>query len=204
MMLKIYPDSRIPETVLVPLADALNDGEIIIIPTDTRYSICCDAMNGHSVEHLAELKGIDAKKSTFSILCADISQVSKYAKLSDEAFKVLKDNTPGPFTFVLPVGSSLPPIYKGRKEVGVRIPKNILVQELIQFFGRPLTGFSLPLMPGKDEEYLYHPELIQDAWHHHVAHIVDGGIGELNGSAIIDCTKEPFELLREGPKSVRW
>lgn len=204
MMLKIYPDSRIPETVLKPLAHALDSGEVIIIPTDTRYSICCDAMNGNSVERLAELKGVDAKKSRFSILCATISQVSKYAKLSDEAFKLIKDNTPGPFTFVLPTSSTLPSIYKGRKEVGVRIPDHRLVEELVNYYGRPLTGFSLPLMPGKDEAYLYHPELIQEAWHHHVNYIVDGGLGELGGSAIIDCTKASFEVLRDGPEAIQW
>lgn len=199
MMLKIYPGSPTPETVLKPLANALEAGEMIIIPTDTRYSICCDALNGNSVEHLADLKGVDPKKSTFSILCSNISQVSKYAKLTDDAFRLIKNNTPGPFTFILPVSSTLPNIYKGKKEVGVRIPDHDLVRELVEYFGRPITGFSLPLMPGKDEAYLYHPELIQEAWHLHIAHIVDGGLGTLDGSAIVDCTKDPIEILREGP-----
>lgn len=203
-MLKIYPGQRTPETVLKPLAKALEEGEVIIIPTDTRYSICCDALNANSVERLAELKGVDAKKSTFSILCANISQASKYAKLSDEAFRLIKNNTPGPFTFILPTGSSLPSIYKGRKEVGIRVPDHRLVQELTLYFDHPLTGFSLPLMQGKDEAYLYHPELIQEAWQPHVSHIVDGGLGELGGSAIIDCTKDPYEVLREGPIPINW
>lgn len=205
MLFKIYTDTKesTPEAILKPLCEALHEGEVIIIPTDTRYSICCDALNGRSLEHLADLKGVDPKKHRFSILCNNLSQVSQYAKVSDDIFRVMKANTPGPFTFVLPTGTLLPSIYKGRKEVGVRIPDFPFVHHLIEYFGKPITGFSLPLLQGKeDEAYRYHPELIQEGWQPHVAHIVDGGVGTMSVSAIIDCTATPFQILREGPRQL--
>lgn len=202
-MIKVYEGAGTPEKVLRMLSDVLREGELVIIPTDTRYSLCCNALNQNSLERLAKLKGIDIKKSLFSILCSDISQVSEYARLDNDAFKLLKNNTPGPFTFILPVSSSLPKIYKWRKEVGVRIPRHSFVQELIEYFGHPLTGFSLPIDEvEREEEYGYHPELIEELWGAHVPYVVDGGVGSLQESAIIDCVSEPFQIIREGPESL--
>lgn len=204
MIIKIYEGSKTPEKTLREISQALQEGKLIVIPTDTRYSLCCDALNQASLENLALLKGIDPKKGTFSILCSNISQASEYAKLDNDAFRLLKDNTPGPFTFILPTGSSLPRIYKGRKEVGIRIPRHSFTEELIEYFGHPLTGFSLPIDDvDRDEGYECHPELINELWGDRVSFVVDGGIGQLIESAIIDCTKEPFELLREGPEELR-
>lgn len=202
-MIKVYDGSPTPEKVLRELSQVLRDGELIIIPTDTRYSLCCDALNQNSLERLAHLKGIDPKKSLFSILCSDISQISEYAHLDNDAFKLIKANTPGPFTFILPVSSSLPKIYKGREEVGVRIPRHRLALDLVDYFGHPLTGFSLPIdMDERDEEYGYHPELIEELWGSKVAYVVDGGMGSMVESAIVDCTSEPFQIVREGPISL--
>lgn len=203
MIVKIYEGSSTPEKTLREISTALKAGELIVIPTDTRYSLCCDALNQSSLERLARLKGVDPKKSTFSILCSNISQASEYARLDNTAFRLLKDNTPGPFTFILPTGSSLPRIYKGRKEVGIRIPRLRFAEELIEYFGQPLTGFSLPIDDiVRDESYECHPELIAELWGDKVAYVIDGGIGGLVESAIIDCTQEPFELVREGPEAL--
>lgn len=202
-MIKIYDGASTPESVLRELSEALKEGELIIIPTDTRYSLCCDALNQNSLERLAHLKGVDPKKSTFSILCSGITQVSEYARLNNDAFKLIKSNTPGPFTFILPVSSSLPKIYKGRKEVGVRIPRHRFVLDLITYLGHPLTGFSLPIdIEQREEEYGYHPELIEELWGTQVAYVVDGGIGCMVESAIVNCISEPFEIDREGPESL--
>lgn len=202
-MIKIYEGTSTPEKILRELSQALKEGQLIIIPTDTRYSLCCDALNQNSLEHLAHLKGVDPKKSTFSILCSDISQVSEYARLDNDAFKLVKGNTPGPFTFILPVSSSLPKIYKGRKEVGVRIPRHDFVLDLINYFGQPLTGFSLPIDTEElEEEYGYHPGLIEELWGREVAYVIDGGVGSMVESAIVNCMSEPFEIDREGPESL--
>lgn len=199
-MVKIYDGTATPERILKEVTNALKEGALVVIPTDTRYSLCCDALNQASLERLAAIKGIDPRKSTFSILCSNISQASNYAKLDNDAFRLLKANTPGPFTFLLPVSSSLPRIYKGRKEVGVRIPQHRFVQELIDYFGQPLTGFSLPIdQEEREDEYALNPELIEELWGKQIAMVVDGGEGTLLNSAIVDCTTQPFEIIREGP-----
>lgn len=199
-MIKIYKNSATPEPILSELSEVLRQGELLIIPTDTRYSLCCDALNPSSVGRLAQLKGIDPYKNTFSILCCDISQASEYVRLDDEAFKLLKKNTPGPFTFILPPSSSLPKLYKGRKEVGIRIPRHRFVHELIEYYGHPLTGFSLPIAQENrlDEAYSYHPDLIDEYWGNKVACIVDDGVGELVDSTIVSCLAFPYEIVREG------
>lgn len=204
-MIKIYPDSATPEPILRELSEPLRNGDLLIIPTDTRYSLCCDSLNQHSVERLAHLKGIDPRKSTFSILCSDISQASEYARLDDEAFKLVKRNTPGPFTFILPPSSSLPKIYKGRKEVGIRIPRHRFVTELVEYFGQPLTGFSLPVDEERnlDEAYGYHPDLIEELWGSQVMYIVDGGVGDLSESTVVSCLSYPYEIIREGVESLK-
>ncbi|MDO5036637.1 MAG: L-threonylcarbamoyladenylate synthase [Porphyromonas sp.] len=199
MILRVYNEKGNPRGTLNALVRALEDGELIIIPTDTRYSICCDALNQKSLTKLTSIKGIDTDKGHFSILCTDLSQVSTYARMDNDAFKLIKRNTPGSFTFILPTSNELPRIYKGRREVGVRIPKHQFVHGLIENFGRPLTGFSLPLPQGKDDEaYLYNPELMDESWGTQVAFVADGGVGTLALSTIIDCTQEPYEIIREG------
>ena len=182
--------------------DTLRDGGIIIYPTDTVYSVGCDALNTKALERLAALKGIDPSKTNFSILCSDIAQASQYARIDNDAFRFLKDNTPGPFTFILPTGSALPHIYKGRREVGIRIPGDPLPIALIEYYGSPLTGFSLPpIGEDMDEAYGYHPELIHELWASQVDLVVDSGIRNAPLSTIIDCVNKPYSILREGAQT---
>ena len=200
MMIKVYDDSATPERVLASLAEALERGELLIIPTDTRYSLCGDALNQSSVKRLAQIKGVDVEHTTFSLLLSNLSQVSEYARMDDSAFRLMRTNCPGPFTFILPAGRNLPRLYRGRKEVGVRIPRNRFVTELIDYFGRPLTGFSLPMeQAGLDDvAYGYDPSLMEEQWGNEVAYVVDGGIGQLVDSTMVSCLQEPFEVIREG------
>ncbi len=204
MLLKYYDNSTPDPRLIGNLSDAIRDGELIIIPTDTAYSICCDALNQQSLERLAKIKGLNLKTSRFAMLCSDLSQVSTYAKLSNAAFKLIKNNTPGPFTFILPTGSALPRIYKGRKEVGIRIPRHPLVQTLCSHLGTPITGTSLPMRDDdQDEAFRYNPELIHEQWQHTVRYVVDGGDGFLRKSAIVECVREPFEISRPGIEELR-
>ena len=204
MLLKYYDNAAPASFLLETLSDRLTDGEIIIIPTDTVYSICCDALNPQALDALARMKGVDPKKTRFSILCSDLSQASEYARISNDAFKLIKENTPGPFTFVLPTISALPKVYRGRKEVGIRIPRHELVQSLVRYFGKPLTGFSLPsLAPELDKAYGFDPSLIHELYQDLVSVVVDGGKGGEMMSAIVDCTSDPIEILREGPEELR-
>ena len=115
MLIKIYPENPNPREI-DKVIDVLRDGGLVIYPTDTVYAIGCDALNVRAVEKICQMKGINPQKSNLSIICYDLSNLSEYAKVSNTAFKLMKKNLPGPFTFILPTSSELPKIYKNRKE----------------------------------------------------------------------------------------
>ena len=115
MLIRIYPENPNPREMVKALK-MLRDGELIIYPTDTVYAIGCDALNVRAVERICALKGVNPQKSNLSIICYDLSNISEYAQVSNAAFKLLKKNLPGPFTFILPTSSRLPKIYKNKKE----------------------------------------------------------------------------------------
>ena len=137
MLVKIYPENpnlREIDTVV----NIMRDGGLVIYPTDTVYAIGCDALNVRAVEKICQLKGVNPQKSNLSIICYDLSNLSEYAKVSNAAFKLMKKNLPGAFTFILPTSSELPKIYKNRKEVGIRVPDNNIIRTLVRELGNPI------------------------------------------------------------------
>lgn len=196
MLLKIYPENPSQRDILKAV-EALRDGALVIYPTDTVYAIGCDALNVRAVEKICRLKGINPKKTDLSIICYDLSNLSEYAKVSNAAFKLMKKNLPGPFTFILPTSSELPKIYKNRKEVGIRVPGNAIIREMVKELGNPVLTTSIH---NEDDgiEYSTDPELIHEKYEHTVACVIDGGYGDTEGSTIVDCTAEPFEIVRQG------
>jgi tRNA threonylcarbamoyl adenosine modification protein (Sua5/YciO/YrdC/YwlC family) len=196
MLIKIYPENPNPKEI-DKVVKALQDGGLVIYPTDTVYAIGCDALNVRAVEHICRLKGVNPQKSNLSIICYDLSNLSEYAKVSNSAFKLMKKNLPGPFTFILPTSNELPKIYKNRKEVGIRVPDNTIVRALVQALGNPLLTMSIR---DEDEvmEYSTDPELIHEKYENEVDIVIDGGFGGLEASTIVDCTEEPFEIVRQG------
>ena len=107
MLIKIYPENPNPREI-DKVIDVLRDGGLVIYPTDTVYAIGCDALNVRAVEKICQMKGINPQKSNLSIICYDLSNLSEYAKVNNSAFKLMKKNLPGPFTFILPTSSELP------------------------------------------------------------------------------------------------
>jgi tRNA threonylcarbamoyl adenosine modification protein (Sua5/YciO/YrdC/YwlC family) len=196
MLIKIYPENPNSKEI-DKVVKALQDGGLVIYPTDTVYAIGCDALNVRAVEHICRLKGVNPQKSNLSIICYDLSNLSEYAKVSNSAFKLMKKNLPGPFTFILPTSNELPKIYKNRKEVGIRVPDNTIVRALVQALGNPLLTMSIR---DEDEvmEYSTDPELIHEKYENEVDIVIDGGFGGLEASTIVDCTEEPFEIVRQG------
>lgn len=194
--LKIYNDN-IAENQAQQAVEVLKDGGIIIIPTDTLYAVACDALNPKAIEKVCKLKGINPEKTNLSILCNDISMVSDYAKFDNYAFKLLKDNTPGPFTFLFRAASSLPRAFKGRKIVGIRIPENDATRKVIEMMGSPLLSTSIPY---SDEDYALNPDLMEEEFQNVVDLIIKGDEGKLQPSAVVDCTGGAPEVIRQGPK----
>lgn len=196
MFIKIYPENPNPKEI-DKVVRVLQDGGLVIYPTDTVYAIGCDALNVRAVEKICRMKGINPQKSDLSIICYDLSNLSEYAKVSNAAFKLMKKNLPGPFTFILPTSNELPKIYKNRKEVGIRVPDNLIVRTLVKELGNPILTTSVH---HDDEviEYSTDPELIYEKYENLVDLVIDGGYGGMEPSTVINCTTDDFEVLRQG------
>ena len=196
MLIKIYPENPNPREI-DKVIDVLRDGGLVIYPTDTVYAIGCDALNVRAVEKICQMKGINPQKSNLSIICYDLSNLSEYAKVSNTAFKLMKKNLPGPFTFILPTSSELPKIYKNRKEVGIRVPDNNIIRTLVKELGNPILTMSVH---DDDDviEYSTDPELIHEKYENTVDIVIDGGYGCFEASTVVDCTTDEFEIVRQG------
>ena len=197
MLVKLYEDNP-NQREIDKVIEVLRDGGIVIYPTDTLYAFGCDALNVRAVERICELKDINPQKNNLSIICYDLSDISEYAKVDTLTFKLMRKNLPGPFTFILNTTSTLPKIYKNRKTVGIRVPDNNIIRELVTQLGNPILTTSVN---GDDEEaieYTTDPELIHEKWGDIVDIVVDGGFGGLEPSTVIDCTTDFPEIIRQG------
>lgn len=196
MLIKIYPENPNQKEIDKVIA-ILRDGGLVIYPTDTVYAIGCDALNVRAVENICRIKGINPQKSNLSIICYDLSNLSEYAKVSNTAFKVMKKNLPGPFTFILPTSSELPKIYKNRKEVGIRVPDNAIISALVKELGNPILTTSVQ---SEDDqiEYIIDPELIHEKYDGRVDLVIDGGYGDTEPSTVVDFTSDEPNIVRQG------
>ncbi len=177
------------------IADVLRDGGIIVYPTDTVYAIGCDALNNQAIERICALKSMKSVKTNLSIICSDISEVAQYAKFDNSQFRLMKNNLPGPFTFILPALSKLPKAFKGRRTVGIRIPDNKIATAIERELGHPILTTSVP---AHDDDYRCEPELIAEALGGSVDIVVDAGRGGLVPSTVVDCTGSEPEVTRQG------
>lgn len=198
MLIKLYeenPNQREIEKVL----EVLRSGGIIIYPTDTVYGIGCDITNARAVEKVAQYKNVKIEKSNMSFICSDLSHLSDYTKpISNSIFKLLKRNLPGPFTFILEANSNVPKYFKGKKKtVGIRVPDNNIVREIVRQLGNPILSTSVY---DEDEvlEYTTDPELIHEKFENFADLVIDGGFGDNVPSTVIDCTSDVPEITRQG------
>lgn len=196
-ILKIYPDNP-QESFIVEVVKTLQKGGIIIYPSDTVYALGCDINNIKAMEKLAHIKKMKLDKAQFSIICNDLSHLSDFTKPIDTAvFRILKNNIPGPFTFILEANKNLPLAYKGKKTIGIRVPDHPVPQLIVQKLGHPIASTSI-----KDDdeilEYSTDPELIAEKYDHLVDIVIDSGYGDNMASTIVDLTSGEPEVLREG------
>lgn len=197
MLIKLYEKNNSPKD-LDRIVQTLEEGGIIIYPTDTMYAIGCHALKERAIERICRFKGIDPRKHHLSIICYDLSNISEYAKVDNNTFKLMKRNLPGAFTFILNAGSRLPKIFKNRKEVGIRIPDHATIREICQLLDAPILTTTLPLEDGEDIEYITTPELIAEKFGNDADIIIDGGIGGIEPSTIVNCTEGEAEIVRQG------
>ena len=197
MIQKLYSKNNDP-VVLQRIVDVLNDGGIIIYPTDTMYAMGCHALKERPIERICKLKGIDPRKNNLSVICYDLSNISEYARVDNATFKLMKRNLPGAFTFILNADSRLPKIFRNRKEVGIRVPDNNIIREICRLLDAPILTTTLPLGEDEDVEYVTDPELIDEKFGQDVDVVIDGGMGGLEPSTVINCCDGSPVIVRQG------
>lgn len=198
MLIKIYPENPNDRDIR-RVVDVLQNGGIIIYPTDTVYGLGCDITNTKAVEKIARYKNVSVEKSNFSFICSDLSHLSDFSRpVSNQLFKLLKRYLPGPFTFILEANSNVPKYFKGKKKtVGIRIPDNPIILEIVHVLGNPIMSTSIH---DDDEiiEYSTDPELIHEKFKDIADLVIDGGYGDNIPSTIVDCTGEMPVVIRQG------
>jgi tRNA threonylcarbamoyl adenosine modification protein (Sua5/YciO/YrdC/YwlC family) len=198
MLLRIYPENPDPGRIR-KVVEVLDQGGIIIYPTDTVYAIGCDIKANKSIEKIARMKGLDPRNPDMSLIFHDMSQLSEYTTIRDNSvFKLLKRNLPGPFTFIVQANKEIPRMFKNKKKtVGIRIPDNTIVLELVRELGRPIITTSIH-DPDEVIEYTTDPELIYEKYNDIAEIVIDGGYGRNEASTVVDCTTDEFTILRQG------
>lgn len=196
MLLQIHPQN--PQNRLIKqVAECLKDGGVIIYPTDTIYGLGCDIMQHKAVERICKIKNIDPQKAQLSFICSNLSHLSDYTKSIDTPlYRMLKHYLPGPYTFILPASKQVPKILHGKKStIGLRVPNNIICNEILAALGNPILSASLP---GDMVEDYTDPEVMYERFGDKVDFVIDGGIGGMIPSTIVDCTGNEWLITRHG------
>lgn len=182
------------------ITESLRKGAIIIYPTDTVYGIGCDLHSPKAIEKLCRIKGEKFSKINLSFICCDLSHLSEYARgVSTPVFRLLKRTLPGPYTFILEASSKVPKILDIRKKtVGIRVPDNDIIRTIVRELGNPVVSSSVK-QDDDVAEYPTDPNEIYGMYDGVVDIVIDGGFGYNTPSTVIDCTEEPFKLVRAGP-----
>lgn len=179
---------------ILRVTEVLAEGKLVAYPTDSTYGIGCDLENKRAIEKLYELKKKDRKKPV-SVVCSDIPSLSRYAVISNAAYRILKKCLPGPYTFILPATPLVPKIMlTSQKTVGIRIPDNVIVREIVDALGRPLISTSATLPDGA---ILNDPALIERTFRGMIEIVIEGACPG-KPSTIVDLTDDEPEILREG------
>ena len=196
MLLEIHPNNPNPRHIAT-VVDCLKSGGIIAYPTDTIYGLGCDIFQPKAIEKIAQIKGVDPAKAQLSFVCADLSDLSKYTKsISTPLYRLLKNYLPGPFTFILPASKQVPKLLQNKKNtIGLRIPDNNIASAIVAALEHPILSASLP---GEMVEDYTDPYVIHENFENLVDIVIDGGIGGMIPSTIIDCTTDDYTVIREG------
>ncbi len=196
MLIRIHPVDP-QERLIRQVVDIIKGGGIIIYPTDTIYGLGCDIMQHKAVERICRIKNIQPDKANLSFVCYDLSDLSHYAsQLETPVYRALKQHLPGPYTFILKASKLVPRILKTKKDtVGIRVPNNKIARCIVKELGNPILSASLP---GEYVEEYTDPEIIHEKFEKLVDVVIDGGIGGITPSTIVNFTTPEPEVMREG------
>ncbi len=195
MQVKIHPENPSPREI-ARVAAVLAGGGVVVYPTDSVYGFACLLSSAKGVERLQAIKG--KRETELAIVCDSIGRVAEYARVDNAAFRLLKRNLPGAFTFILPASSKVPGrVLERRKNVGIRIPANGIARALVSELDCPLLTTSV-----KDDdevvEYTTDPGLIEERYGRQVDLVIDGGIGDNRPTTVVDLTGDDPVIVREG------
>jgi len=204
MLIRLYNENTNQKHIR-KVVDILEQGGIVIYPTDTVYAMGCDIRATKTIEKIAAFKGLNPKNPDLSLIFHDMSQLSEYTIIHDNnIFKLLKRNLPGPFTFIVPANSQIPRLFRNKKKtVGIRIPDNNIVLEIVKELSRPVVTTSVH-DPDELIEYTTDPELIYEKYRDFADLVIDGGYGHNEPSTIVDCTGEEITVVRQGLGNLEW
>lgn len=194
--ISIHPDN--PQARFIKKACAIiQDGGVGVIPTDSAYALCCNIGDKNAMERIAAIRQI-SKKHNFTLICRDLSELSLYAKVNNSVFRLLKNNTPGAYTFILPATKEVPRrmMNEKRKTIGIRVPSGAIIEALLSEIGQPLLSCSL-ILPDEDGPET-DPIEINDKIGSRVDVIVDGGILDAAPTTVIRFEDDVPLVRREG------
>ncbi len=196
MLINIHPQNPQPRLIR-QVAETLKRGNIIIYPTDTIYGLGCDIFHPKAIERICRIKNVEPQKAQLSFVCYDLSDLSHYAKqLSTPIYRLLKQYLPGPYTFILEASKEVPKILKTKKDtIGIRVPDNKIARCIVQELGNPILSATLP---GDYVEDYTDPEIIHEKFEKLVDIVIDGGIGGMEPSTIINFTGDEPVVTRQG------
>ena len=198
MLLQIHPKNPNPRHIKMIL-ECLNDDGVIIFPTDTIYGIGCSINSSKAFERIAQIKGVRKEKANFSFIFHDLSMLSQFTKpISNDLYKLMKRNLPGPFTFIIEANNNIPKLFQSKKKtIGIRIPEQPIITNIVRELGSPIMTTSI-LDEDEISGFLTDPEEIYDRYKDRVDLILDGGYGDNQESTIVDCTDNDIVVLRQG------
>lgn len=192
----MHPDNPQPR-LIKQVVECLHDGGVIVYPTDTIYGLGCDIHQHKAIEKICRIKQVDPQKAQLSFICRDLSHLSDYTKSIDTPlYRMLKQYLPGPYTFILPASREVPKILQSKKStIGLRVPDNVICRDILETLGNPLLSASLP---GDMVEEYTDPEIMEEKFGHLVDFVIDGGIGGMTPSTVVDCTTSDWTIIRQG------
>ncbi len=196
----IHPENPQPR-LIKQACELIRQGEVVVYPTDSGYAIGCQMDDKKALDKLCQVRNID-KDHIFTLMCRDMSELSIYAKVDNVAFRQIKNNTPGPYTFILQATREVPKRLQNpkRKTIGIRVPDNVIALKLLEELNEPLMSTSL-ILPGERMAEA-DPDEIRDKLEKRVGVIIDGGALGEQPTTIIDLTETPPAVLREGSGDV--
>ncbi len=192
----VHPDNPQPR-LLKQAVVLLTQGGVLAVPTDSSYALVCHMDDKTAADHLRKVRGVDDKHH-LTLLCRDLRELANYAKVDNAQFRMLKQATPGAFTFILEATKEVPRrvSHPQRKTIGLRVPQHAVLQELLAMHGAPLLATTL--IPPGESDPLNDPEEIRDRYEKLIAGIIDAGACSLKPTTVVDCTGDHIEVVRQG------